>query len=243
MKRTIAAFGAIAIALGIPVLAGGTVPAEAASESSTHVMESGIEENSYLSWIGDGMRWVEETYTTSKNAVVDGTEWLLESMQEWNGTVKNYLDEKKSSPEVREAWNTLKDGAEHAGKVSEEAATEAYHTVRDWMLKKSETIDQSVASALDRMASAAGVREAEIAEWYRTVESFVMSNAEKMTEGTLEAWNVIKEANIEGSKMVKEEVMEAYAELRDWVVDFGTESAEMANDALDHILEEIEDGN
>ncbi len=241
MKRTIAALGALAIALGFTVTAAGTAFAETPAESPAPVTESEIEKSEYFSWIGDGMRWVEETCIMSMDAVAGGTEWLLESMKEWNGTVQDYLDEKKSDPEVREAWNTLKDGAEHAGEVSEEAATEAYHTVRDWMLKKSDAIDQGVASALDRMAGAAGVREAQVAEWYRTVEGFVTSNAEEMTESTLEAWTVIKEANVEGTKIVKEEVTEAYTEVRDWVVEFGTESADTANEALEHIMEEIED--
>ncbi len=241
MKRTIAALGALALALTFTVTAGGTAFAEAAAESPAPAVESETEENEYFSWIGEGMRWVEETYTASRDAVAEGTEWLLESMKEWNSTVQDYLEEKNSSPEVREAWNTLKAGAEHAGQVSEEAAAEAYHTVRDWMLKKSDAIDQHVASALDRMASAAGVREAEISEWYRTVESFVTSNAEEMTESTLEAWTVIKEANVEGMKIVEEDVTEAYTEVRDWVVAFGTESADAASEALEHIMEEIED--
>ncbi len=162
-------------------------------------------------------------------------------MQEWNDTVQKYLEEKKSSSDVQEAWNTLKEGAEHAGKVSEEAVTEAYHVVRDWTLDTSDAIDQSIASAIDQMASAAGVKEAEIAEWYRTVENFVTSNAEEMKESTREAWTVIKEANIEGAKIAKKEIKEAYTELSDWIVDFGTESAEIAEEALDDIMDEIED--
>ncbi|MCR5090226.1 MAG: hypothetical protein K6C08_12040 [Oscillospiraceae bacterium] len=241
MKKTIATVSAIALALGITMMSGGVAMAETPEVSPTPVIESEIEENDYFSWIGDGMRWVRETYTTSRDAVIDGTEWLIESTREWNETVQEYLDERKSDPEVREAWNTLRDGAEHAGKVSEEAAAEAYHTVRDWMLKKGDAIDQHVASALDRMASAAGVREAEIAEWYRTVENFVTSNAEEMSEDTMEAWQVVKEANIEGTKLVKEEIMEAYEDVRDWVVDFGTESADAAEDALKRIMEELED--
>ncbi len=150
---------------------------------------------------------------------------------------------KKSSPEVQEAWNTLKEGAEYAGKYSKEAVTEAYQTVRDWMQGEGEAVDQEAASALDQMAAAAGVEEAELAEWYRTVENFVTSNAEKMTESTKEAWRVMKEANIAGAKIVKEEVMEAYGKVRDWVIDFGTESAETAGEALDHIMAEIEENS
>ncbi len=241
MKKAIAAVSAVALALGITMMSGGLAMAETPEPSPSPVIESEIKENDYFSWIGDGMRWVRETYTTSRDAVVDGTEWLVESTREWNETVQDYLDERKSAPEVREAWNALRDAAEHAGKVSEEAATEAYHTVRDWMLKKGDAIDQHVASALDRMASAAGVKEAEIAEWYRTVENFVTSNAEEVSEDTMEAWQVVKEANREGAKLAKEEIMEAYKEVSDWVVSFGTESADAAEDALERIMEELED--
>lgn len=241
MKRTIATVSAIV--LGITLLSGRTALAEAPEVSPSPVVESAVKENDYFSWIGDGMHWIRETYTAGKNAIVGGTEWLIESMKEWNGTMLRYLDEKKSSPEVQEAWNTLKEGAEYAGKYSKEAVTEAYQTVRDWMQGEGEAVDQEAASALDQMAAAAGVEEAELAEWYRTVENFVTSNAEKMTESTKEAWRVMKEANIAGAKIVKEEVMEAYGKVRDWVIDFGTESAETAGEALDHIMAEIEENS
>lgn len=116
MKRTIATVSANV--LGITLLSGRTALAEAPEVSPSPVVESAVEENDYFSWIGDGMHWIRETYTAGKNAIVGGTEWLIESMKEWNGSMLKYLDEKKSSPEVQEAWNTLKEGAEYAGKYS-----------------------------------------------------------------------------------------------------------------------------
>ncbi len=69
----------------------------------------------------------------------------------------------------------------------------------------------------------------------------VTSNAEEMSEDAMEAWQVVKEANREGAKLAKEETMEAYKEVSDWVVSFGTESADAAEDALERIMEELED--
>ncbi len=232
MKHT----SAIAIALGLTMMFGGTALAEAPTATATSVIEE--EESSYLSWIGDGFQWVKDTYETSKDAIAGGTEWLIQSIQEWNGTVENYLEEKKSSTEVRDSWNTLREGAKKAGEVNVEAMTNAYHTVRDWMIATGEMIDQNVASALDQTASAAGVKEAEISEWYRTVENFVVSNSEKVSDVTREAWEEIKDANLAGARMTKEKVMAAYHTVQDWIISFDTEESEVAEEALEHIMED-----
>ncbi len=241
MKKITAALAAITISLGITVMAGVTALAEAPEAMPESVTEN--EERDFFHWIGDGMNWARDTYSLSRSAVAGGTEWLKESMQEWNGTVWKYLEEKKSSPDVREAWSILEDGAKHAGNVSEEAAAEAYRTVRDWVMTTNDTVDQEIASALDQMAAAAGVKEAELAECYRTVESFVTSNAKEITDSTVEAWNIMKKANVEGVRIAKEEVTEAYTEVHNWILGLSNENSDMAREALEHIMVETEDRN
>ena len=227
---------AIALVLVFTMLFGGTVFAEASSSAPA----AKTEDSSYMSWIEGGISWVQKAFSTGKDAVMNGKEWLKQAIPEWTETVQNFIDEKSSDPEVQEAWNTLKEGAENAGKVSADALNEAYHTVRDWMQNAGETIDQEVASALDQMAGAAGVEEAQTAEWVRTVENFVVSHAEKISEEAQKAWETIKEAQLGDGKTAEETVTEAYVTIREWIESIGTEDADSAEEALDNIMAETE---
>lgn len=239
-KKAIAAAAALALMLGLFTFSGGTALAHAPVSDAAPAAESGAEEDTFGSWLDEGMGWLRGAYTEGKNAVIEGTKWLTENLPKWSAVVEEYLDGAKSSPEVMEAWNTLRSAAEQAGKVSVETAQQAYRTVRDWLAENAGTSGESVLSALDRMAAAAGVKEAAVSEWYRTVERFVTENAAELTESAAEAWRQIKDANGEGATLAKEEIREAYTLVRDWLAEFGTEGAAAAEEALGYIREELE---
>ena len=228
----------IAVALVLVMLLGTTAYAQATPASSPTMKEKAGEA---MTWIGEGVDWIKNAYNTGKDAVVNSAEWIKQMMPEWSETVQSFINEKINAPEVQEAWNTLQEGAENAGNVSKEAVTEAYQTIREWMQSTGETVDQEVASALDQMAGAAGVEEAQTANWFRTVEIFVVANAEKVTEEVQKAWETIKQANLGDGKTPEETVTKAYETIREWMESFGTEDADTAEEALDHIIEETEE--
>ena len=227
---------AIALVLVLTLLSGGAAFAEASSSAPA----AKTEENGSMSWIEGGISWIQKAYSTGKDVAMYGKEWLKQAVPVWTETVQNFIDEKSSDPEVQKAWNTIKEGAENAGKVSSETLNEAYHTVREWMQNAGETIDQEVASALDQMASAAGVEEAQVAEWYRTVENFVVSNAGKISKEAQKAWETIKEAQLGDGKTPEETVNEAYDTIREWMESFDNKAADSAEEALDNIMAETE---
>ena len=105
------------------------------------------------------------------------------------------------------------------------------------MQENGKPINQEIAEAIDQIAIAAGVEEAELAEWHRTVENFIATHKESLTEHAQEAWETIKEYSAETGSVAKEKVEEAYQALSDWFGSFNTEESEEAEEALEKIVE------
>ena len=184
----------------------------------------------YKSWLDTGWKWLQDT-------VKAGTDYLRENLPVWEKTIEQYYAEFGNDPEVQEAWETLKEGASEAGRVSKEKAEEAYNTIRDWMKENGGTISRDISEAIDRIAIAAGVDEAKLAEWHRTVEEFIAAHRNTMTESAQQAWETIKEYSSETGNAAKEKVEEAYQALSDWFESFNTEESEKAEEALEKIVE------
>ena len=154
-------------------------------------------------WAGAGWKWLQDT-------VKAGTEYLQKNLPVWEKTIEQYYAEFSTDPEVQEAWSTLKEGASEVGRISKEKAEEAYDTIRNWMQENGKPINQEIAEAIDQIAIAAGVEEAELAEWHRSAET---------------------------GSVAKEKVEEAYQALSDWFGSFNTEESEEAEEALEKIVE------
>ena len=181
-------------------------------------------------WAGAGWKWLQDT-------VKAGTEYLQKNLPVWEKTIEQYYAEFSTDPEVQEAWSTLKEGASEVGRISKEKAEEAYDTIRNWMQENGKPINQEIAEAIDQIAIAAGVEEAELAEWHRTVENFIATHKESLAEHAQEAWETIKEYSAETGSVAKEKVEEAYQALSDWFGSFNTEESEEAEEALEKIVE------
>ena len=201
-------------------------------------------------WAGAGWKWLQDT-------VKAGTEYLQKNLPVWEKTIEQYYAEFSTDPEVQEAWSTLKEGASEVGRISKEKAEEAYDTIRNWMQgriskekaeeaydtirnwmqENGKPINQEIAEAIDQIAIAAGVEEAELAEWHRTVENFIATHKESLTEHAQKAWETIKEYSAETGSVAKEKVEEAYQALSDWFGSFNTEESEEAEEALEKIVE------
>ena len=181
-------------------------------------------------WASAGWKWLQDTAKA-------GTEYLQKNLPVWEKTIEQYYAEFGNDPEVQEAWGTLKEGASEVGRISKEKAEEAYETIRSWMQENGKPINQKIAEAIDQVAIAAGVEEAELAEWHRTVENFIATHKESLTEHAREAWDTIKEYSAETGSVAKEKVVEAYQALSDWFGSFSTEESEEAEEALEKIVE------
>ena len=200
---------AMVMALVLCMMLCGAAPAE----------EADPEKKDFFSWIGQGV----EMFTVSGK--VGG----------WIDRAEAYMKEKQWDAKVQQAWGTLKEGAEHQGEVAMEKLTDAYHTVREWMLQTGESVDQSVAEAVDQVASAAGVAEAKMVSWYRRMESYMAEKAGLVTETVRDAWNVIKQSAMDAGSFTEEKVTEAYATVREWLCSTGeSEDSEMVQ-----VLDEV----
>ena len=186
-------------------------------------------DSSDSSWLEKGWEWF-----TGKTGL--DVESVKESVLGRIDSVEAFASEIKNNPEVQEAWNTLKDGALQAENAGKEAVTKAYHTVLNWWLENSEGISQEAAATLDKIAEAAGVDQAEIAEWYSTVEEYIAENKEIVTDGVQEAWRVIKEAGIEAGEIVQEELKDAYQAVREWLETSDSKEAQEAQSAFGKIV-------
>ena len=84
----------------------------------------------------------------------------------WFDEVGSFFSERSSEMglSVTEAWETLKGGAEQAGKYSQEQLDAAYRIIRDWFRSPGETVEESVLEAVDNIAEAAGVQVEEAPE-------------------------------------------------------------------------------
>ena len=234
MKKTTA----IAFALGLTMLLSGTACAETSADAAVFVEPVRTGESEYLDWIDSGWNWLS-------GKLESGYEYLTGPVAEeagrtiaaWRKTVEDYLMNSQWPEEVRSAWNTLREAAEDIGSVTAEEATEAYRVVRDWIVSTGVLTDEDVAAALDWLAEAAGVTEAAVSEWYRTVETYFSENRDAMSETVREAWNTIREAQAEGTELAEEALNSAYQAIYDWINSTDSEDAAQAAEAMEHIMD------
>ncbi len=156
MKKTTV----MAIALVLTMMIGGTALAETSAEATvespveTRVEEAAAEANEekdgFLDWIGQRMEKVSATlsegldmaaeaveagWNKASEAVSSGIDWLGDKTTDWTDEAEAYMQKKQWDKKVQDAWETLKTGAQQTGEAAEEKLTEAYHTVRDWLLQ------------------------------------------------------------------------------------------------------------
>ena len=223
----------IALALVLSLLFPGT----AWADSAVSTEQTGTGESSYLDWLGDGWSWVSGKLQ-SGYALLDDTvaEFTGRTIGEWQKTAESYLMSSNWPEEVRNAWNVLREGAENAGSVAAEEATEAYHTVRDWLISSGVLTQEDIAAALDWIAGAAGVTEATLSGWYRIVENYITENRDAMSETVREAWDTIRQAQSQGLEMAGDTLKAAYQTVYNWINSANTDDAEQAAEAMEHIM-------
>ena len=159
MKKTITS--AIGILLCLVLLLGSTAYAESPAAPFKEVGTS-----DYVEWLKDGWKLIQKT-------VENATSYLKESLPVWEKTIEDYYKQFSKTPEVQDAWETLKEGASEAGRVSKEAATEAYNRVCKWIQENGGTASEELAEAIDRVGRAAGVDENTLAEWHQNITGFL----------------------------------------------------------------------
>ena len=151
----------------------------------------------------------------------DGWDLMTDQITAWIGEAEAVLAEMDWDDQVREAWATLREGAARQGSIAAEKLSEAYGTVRDWLRDNRSALDQAVAEVVDRVAAAAGVAEAKMAEWCRMMEKYMAERSALVTEAVKEAWTVIKQNAEEAGTVTREKLAEAYAVVRQWLCSLG----------------------
>lgn len=248
MKKTTA----VAMALVLCMLYGGATLAENAIPTEEPISEGTVLEetvqtekdgNSFLAWIGQGWNqvtdFVESGANTVSGTVVSWANVVGDTLGGWYETVETYLSGNQWTEDVQKAWNTLKEGAEGTGKAAGEELENAYHTVRSWIAQSGEKVDQGIAAAVDCVASAGGVIEAQVSVWYRTVETFMTTSADTVSDAVRQSWETIKQANTEGAAIAKDKLADAWQTVHDWLASQEKDTAE-EQEALDGIMNQLE---
>ena len=236
-----------------------TETAESETAEVPETAEESIEENAFLAWLGEGAELLENAlsegwdkasetvsggwdsalgavksgWSKASEAVTHGMEWLREQMSDWTKQAESYMQEHKWDEKVQECWNTLKEGALHQGKIAQEKLNEAYQTVREWIMTSDETVDQEVAEAVDSVAGAAGVAEAQLSSWYRQMEAYLTEHADSVTEEVTQAWNVIRQNALETGTVAQEELEKARETIREWLTSTGADAESEAVTGLE----------
>ena len=183
---------------------------------------------------------IVDTTTGGWNAVVDtvtgGKDAVTGTLSEWQASVESYMQEKNWTEDVKNAWNTLKQGAADAGSVTKEQAESAYYTVRNWFAQTGETIDQGYAAVIDKMASEAGVAEATVSDWFRTVDSYINDSVNQASESVLEAWNIVKQGTLDLNSEARDQLESAEKIIRDWFQTQGVANDSDVAEAFDGIV-------
>ena len=219
MKKTALA---LALALLLSLLCGGVAQAQAPEEKS-----------GFLGWLSQSWETLGDTLGPKYEAF---SQSVKETTAEWKGTVESFIAEKGWDEELRGAWQTLLDAANHAKNVTAEEAAAAYQLMHDWIAENDSKFNQTLAEALDKLAAAAGVTEAALSNWYRTAEAFLNEHRDSMSDAVRQAWDTIREAQAEGSILAEEALRSAYATIDDWLRSVDGKEAAEAHEALDHIL-------
>ncbi len=229
------------------------LPAETPAASPAHGPHgSGADEgHDFFAWIGQGWDLVTDAAETGWDMTADafeagwdmtadafenGWDYLAEHIPAWSEKVERYMHEKQTEKRVRDAWDTLEQGALQHGQIAMDKLTEAYHTVKEWLIEADETVDQSIAEAVDRVAGAAGVAEAAAANHYRLIEHYMTEKAELVTDAAEEAWSLIIQSGAEAGSVSGEKLREAYRTVREWLVTVG----EAEDSDIIRSLEELE---
>lgn len=236
MKKTIAIALTLALCAMFTTAALAETPAQTAEP--TAVVETATESvvDSFLSEI-------ENTWNTITGTVTDGFSVVTGTVEQWAQTVESYFTEKGSaiSGEAQAAWTILQEGATEKGKIAQNQAEEAYRTLRAWFEQAGDAVDQGVAAAIDATAGAAGVIEAQVSGWYRTVEAFIVDSSETVSETVLQAWTTIREESVHMGTVAADQLAEAYNTVREWLQSFDTEEAAQASEALDNIVNQAQE--
>ncbi len=239
MKKIMAAVAALIMCM--------TAGLSCAEETQTE------KDHDFLGWLEDGLNmltdyaeeaWdaagpaVEAGWEKAQEAMGAGFETVMEKLTEWVESAESYMAEHGWDRKIEEAWETLKEGAKKTGAVTQEKLEAAYQTVRDWLIQTGDDVDESVGEAVDSLASAAGVAEARLAEWYRTMEDCMEANREKVTAEVQEAWNTVLENTEEAGAVTREKLDSAYATLRAWLEELGEETDPENVQVLEDMMDE-----
>lgn len=178
---------------------------------------------------------IEGGWNTVVSTVENGWNTVTGTLADWTHTVETFVTGRDWNAEVQEAWSTLKDAAAHKGEAALDQVTAAYETVRSWFIQVGDTVDQSVAIAVDSVADAAGVVEAKLSGWYRTLETFFAEHSEQLTEEVRTACDTIRQSITNVGSVAQDKLDSAYQTVHDWIQQQGETEDSVVMEALEGV--------
>lgn len=215
---------------------GSEVPSEQVNETLEMEEE---DENAFLTWLREGANLISEHaaegwdmaseavkagWEEASQAVTSGMEWLQEKSTEWLAEAEAYMKEHEWDRKVQDAWETLKKGAAKTGEIAADKLAEAYQTVHGWVWENSEEVNEDIAEAVDSLGEAAGVAQASVSSWCRTMEEFMEEKQDLVTEEVKEAMDVIREYARDAESVTAEKLEEASQTVQTWLESVSEES-------------------
>ena len=112
--------------------------------------------------------------------------------------------------------------------------------IKQWMEETGETMSEGTEAIFDAIGSAAGIAEAKISSWIRTVETFIADHRDTVTEDIQEAWNTMKQAAEEAGSIASEKLQVAYEIVDTWIASLNETEAATAQEALDGLMDQAQ---
>ena len=170
---------------------------------------------------------------------VYGADVAKDTVLSYVGMAEDYLRNiyPEWDEETKKAWDTIKEAAETGSAEAREQSAEAWGVVKNWMLEAGETMSEGTQALFDAVGSAAGVAEATVSGWVRTVETYLSENADTANEAVREAWETIKAGALEANETVLKQMEDARQILNEWLGEQSDTEAPSVTNAVNGIVE------
>jgi len=187
-------------------------------------------------WVKEG--GLAEFGANMGQALSEGYLAVSQSVKDTVNIAGEYLSQLSSEfdRETEKAWKVLMETADKTVSHTKEEVEKAWVEIEKWVEENGNRLDENLRSAIDYVGSAAGVAEAQVSIWLRTVEETFTENSEKVTVEAQKAWATVEQAVQNVGSVTSETLTEAYETVRTWIDSLNQENAVPAREALDDLM-------
>ena len=181
--------------------------------------------------------WMEDFGAQFQQLFSEGYQAVSQSVTDTMNIASEYLSQLSSEfdKKTQKAWTILTEAADQTVSHTKEEVERAWAEVQKWAEENGRQLDENLRSTIDAVGSAAGVAQAQVSIWLRTVEDTFAQNSEKVSAEVQKAWATVEQAVENAGSVTGEKLKEAYGTVRTWMLSLD-HSAESARVALDDLM-------